>query len=126
MTTSSIDGGAVGRLTKYGTGANAAPREAPNKPSGDQGMHQDYGNNTMLVPSDERPDCVAGICYLNHVRDSGGATGVVPYHPSLPKYGMPAEGEDGWGRAGDWGGRDVRATTILLRIWVAFFSRWQR
>ena len=28
----------------------------------------------MLVPSDERPDCVAGICYLNHVEDGGGAT----------------------------------------------------
>ena len=32
----------------------------------------------MLVPSDERPDCVASICYLNHVEDGGGATGIVP------------------------------------------------
>jgi hypothetical protein len=53
---------------KYGALGLEKPRTAPNQNgwdgsvTGDQGMHWDYGNNTMLVPSDERPDCVAGIC----------------------------------------------------------------
>lgn len=83
-------------LTKYGpSSTDSAGRDLPiqgfGRASGDQNLHQDYGNNTMLVPSSERPDCVAGICYLNHVEDSGGATGIVPYHPSLPKYGLGSE-----------------------------------
>lgn len=36
-------------------------------------------------------------------RVSGGATGIVPYHRSLPE-GMPAESEAGWGRT-DWEGQ---------------------
>ena len=32
----------------------------------------------MVFPSDHRPDAVATIFYMNHVEESGGATGIVP------------------------------------------------
>ena len=70
----------------------------------------------MLVPSDERPDCVAGICYLNHVEDGGGATGIVPYDASLPTNSdMPGEGAEGWGRSDGWLGQSVYEAERLVR-----------
>ena len=107
---------------KYGGGGFEKPRTAPDQNgwdasvTGDQTMHWDYGNNTMLVPSAERPDCVAGICYLNHVEDGGGATGIVPYDPNLPTHSdMPGEGVEGWGRSDGWVGQSVYEAERLVR-----------
>ena len=43
--------------------------------SGDQEIHVDYGNNTLLVPPwTTRPEAVACLCYYSDVDESGGAT----------------------------------------------------
>jgi hypothetical protein len=42
---------------------------------GDQDIHVDYGNNTLLVPPRlPRPEAVACLCYYSDVEESGGAT----------------------------------------------------
>ncbi|MDA1298624.1 MAG: phytanoyl-CoA dioxygenase family protein [Proteobacteria bacterium] len=42
---------------------------------GDQDIHVDYGNNTLMVPARTAPpDCVACLCYYSDVGESGGAT----------------------------------------------------
>ena len=101
---------------KYGANGHELPRTEFDGgwPTGDQNMHCDFGNNTMLVPSRERPDCVAGICYLNRVEDGGGATGIVPYDPSLPE-GMPVETAGGWGRQHGWEGHQIYEKEKLVR-----------
>jgi len=42
---------------------------------GDQDIHVDYGNNTLMVPAHtDTPDSVACLCYYSDVEESGGAT----------------------------------------------------
>ncbi len=42
---------------------------------GDQDIHVDYGNNTLLVPPRKAgPEVVACLCYYSHVEAAGGAT----------------------------------------------------
>lgn len=46
---------------------------------GDQDIHVDYGNNTLLVPPRTRaPEAVACLCYYADVDDAGGATHFCP------------------------------------------------
>jgi hypothetical protein len=43
--------------------------------SGDQEIHVDYGNNTLMVPPQTTsPEAIAGLCYYSDVDESGGAT----------------------------------------------------
>ncbi len=53
-----------------------ADPDNPLKPvSGDQDIHVDYGNNTLMVPPrTDGPEVVACICFYSDVRASGGAT----------------------------------------------------
>jgi len=59
----------------------------------DQEMHQDYGNNTLVVPSEGAPEQVASITYLTDVTLEMGPTAVV----SLPD-GRPWRGGRTWAR----------------------------
>ena len=85
---------------------------------GDQPLHLDFRNNMLLVPSAHRPDAVAGILYLNRVEDAGGATGIVPYEPGSVLDRLPlnvGESEGGWGRTGDYEGREIYERELLPR-----------
>ena len=59
---------------------------------------------------DRRFHCL--IC----VGGTGGATGVVPFDPSLPEPHELQESEGGWGRAGNWVGKDVYEKEQLVRF----------
>lgn len=48
---------------------------------GDQDIHVDYGNNTLMVPPRGRPEAVACLCYYSDVTESGGATHFVKAEP---------------------------------------------
>ena len=49
---------------------------------GDQDVHVDYGNNTLLVPPRAGgPEVVACLCYYSRVEDVGGATHFVKARP---------------------------------------------
>ena len=49
--------------------------------AGDQDIHVDYGNNTIMVPPRGRPEAVACLCYYSDVDESGGATHFVKAAP---------------------------------------------
>jgi hypothetical protein len=49
-----------------------------------QGLHQDYGNNSLIVPSLDDPDQVASITYLQDSTVEMGPTGVVGYGDAAP------------------------------------------
>lgn len=49
---------------------------------GDQDIHVDYGNNTLMVPPRTvSPECVACLCYYSDVDECGGATHFVKAEP---------------------------------------------
>jgi hypothetical protein len=50
----------------------------------DQEMHQDYGNNSLIVPSMTDIDQVASITYLTDVTPELGPTGVVSFGDGAP------------------------------------------
>jgi len=56
--------------------------------SGDQDIHVDYGNNTLLVPpKTSGPEAVACLCYYSDVEECGGATHFVKAEPGeLTQY----------------------------------------
>jgi hypothetical protein len=60
----------------------------------DQEMHQDHGNNSMIVPSMVDPDQVASITYLTDVTLELGPTGVVAFED-----GAPWRHQRSWSRA---------------------------
>ena len=80
-------------LTQSGGGAKygAKGHELPRREGegfgevGDQPLHKDYGNNTLLVPAiDSPPEAVCCILYLSsQVEGNGGATGVVPHEAGI-------------------------------------------
>jgi len=49
----------------------------------DQRMHMDFGNNSFTSPTWSNPEAVAAIVYFDDTRETGGATSVVPYTPTL-------------------------------------------
>ena len=64
---------------KYGDPQACGAYDANRPPSNsDQRLHQDYGNNTWVVPNWERPQAVAAIVYYSDLQDTGGATALVP------------------------------------------------
>lgn len=67
----------------------------------DQRMHMDFGNHSFTRPSEE-PEALAAIVYFDDVRETGGATAVVPFSPAhypadawkrMPGVGMPFANE---------------------------------
>ena len=62
-------------------------------PAGQQGMHLDFGNNTIMPPARNTLqwaplDEVQGIMYYDHYEDVGGPTAFVPgiTHTTDPRY----------------------------------------
>ena len=74
---------------KYGALGHEMPRLAEQQEGfgevGDQPLHKDYGNNTLLVPSiGTVPEAVCCILNLTRtVEGNGGATGVVPHEEGI-------------------------------------------
>jgi hypothetical protein len=59
-------------IAKYG---KVIETTEPPTIDGDQDIHVDYGNNTLLVPPRTAgPDAIACLCYYSHVDECGGAT----------------------------------------------------
>ena len=76
-----------GAGAKYGAGGHEMPRVQGEGfgEVGDQPLHKDFGNNTLLVPSiDTAPEAVCCILFLTPtVEGNGGGTGVVPHTPGI-------------------------------------------
>jgi hypothetical protein len=61
-------------IAKFGTPMHPDDPE-DERIMGDQDIHVDYGNNTLMVPAHTAtPDAVACLCYYSDVDESGGAT----------------------------------------------------
>lgn len=62
-------------IAKAGVRVNRPGHPAHDTPAGDQDIHVDYGNNTLLVPPRTSwPEAVACLCYYSDVEAAGGAT----------------------------------------------------
>ncbi len=62
-------------IAKFGRPIGGEESGTPMTVSGDQDIHVDYGNNTLLVPPRESgPEVVACLCYYSDVEEAGGAT----------------------------------------------------
>jgi hypothetical protein len=62
-------------IAKYGKLVRQPGDPADGTVEGDQDMHVDYGNNTLMVPPRTvPPECVACLCYYSDVEECGGAT----------------------------------------------------
>ena len=66
-------------IAKYGQPIASADDDGDVSIEGDQDIHVDYGNNTLLVPPKTRaPEAVACLCYYSDVDEVGGATHFCP------------------------------------------------
>lgn len=62
-------------IAKYGHQISRPGEAHDGTIAGDQDIHVDYGNNTLMVPSHTTsPEAVACLCYYSDVDESGGAT----------------------------------------------------
>ena len=62
-------------IAKFGRPVGEEDGAQPMSIAGDQDIHVDYGNNTLLVPPRESgPEVVACLCYYSDVEEAGGAT----------------------------------------------------
>jgi hypothetical protein len=86
----------AGMMHKVGEAAGVGGRdgEQPGWPSGEQGLHQDYSNNTLVVPPrpPQRPETMNCILYFADA-SCGGATGIAPFS-ALAGEDMPRGKDD--------------------------------
>ena len=62
-------------IAKYGHQISRPGEERDGTIAGDQDIHVDYGNNTLMVPPHRtRAEAVACLCYYSDVDEAGGAT----------------------------------------------------
>lgn len=75
-------------IAKFGRAAEPDGADSIAAILGDQDIHVDYGNNTLLVPPrGAGPEAVACLCYYSDVEDAGGATHFARAQPGeLTKY----------------------------------------
>ncbi len=79
-------------IAKVGRPRDPETVEAAHTAAGDQDIHVDYGNNTLLVPPrTSGPEVVACLCYYSDVQEAGGATHFVRAAPGeLTQYSQAA------------------------------------
>ena len=62
-------------IAKFGRPVGGEESGTPITVAGDQDIHVDYGNNTLLVPPRQSgPEVVACLCYYSDIEEAGGAT----------------------------------------------------
>ena len=77
-------------IAKFGQPTKAGETDSLMVEAGDQDIHVDYGNNTLLVPPRASgPEAVACLCYYSDVDETGGSTHFMKAPPGeLTRYSV--------------------------------------